>query len=131
MKRLLFAAVLLAFACLPAKAEMSVPEGERVTLQAVMQNYIDRNLVDGAMLELDEATGKVRPLYPTTAHPMIETLGRYYYLCANFRDEQGKEVMVNFFVARDQDNYVIFHTNTGVNEQLEHLIEKNSTVSSN
>ena len=113
-------------ACLPARAETPVSEAEMVSLQAAMQIHIDQNLVDGALLQLDDKTGKVRPLYPAKAHPKIMALGRYYYLCANFRDELGNEVMVNFFAVKDHDRYVIFYTDFDDNKELEHLIEKNS-----
>lgn len=126
-----FAAIAIVLACLPARAEMKTAEGELATLQAAMQSHIDQNLVDGALLHLDEKTGKVRPLYPAKAHPMIMAVGSYYFLCADFRDENGKKVMVNFFAAKDHDRYVIFHTDFNENEALEHLVEKNGKLASN
>lgn len=131
MKRACFAALALVLACLPARAEMNVSEGEFASLQAVMQSHIDQNLVDGALLHLDEKTGKVRPLYPAKAHPMIMAVGDYYYLCADFRDENGEKAMVNFYAAKDRDRYVIFYTDFNENEALEHLIEKNGKLASN
>ncbi len=131
MKRACFAAIALVLACLPVRAEMNVSEGEFATLQAVMQSHIDQNLVDGALLHLDEKTGKVRALYPAKAHPMIMALGQYYYLCSDFRDQDGKKVMVNFYAAKDHDHYVIFHTDFEANEELEHLVEKNGKLASN
>ena len=126
MKSMYFGAAALLFSCLPAEAEAPVPDSELASLQAAMQTHIDQSLVDGALLQLDEKTGKVRPLYPAKAHPMIESLGKYFYLCANFRDEQGTEVMVNFFAAKDHDKYVVFHTTFEENKKLESLIEQNA-----
>ncbi len=126
MKRACTAIAVLMMASLPLRAETPVPEGELASLQAAMQSHIEKTLVDGALLQLDEKTGKVRPLYPAKAHPMIEAVGKYYYLCANFRDEQGKEVMVNFFAANDHGKYVVFHTTFEENEELERLIEENA-----
>jgi DNA-binding LacI/PurR family transcriptional regulator len=131
MKRILIATTMLIFASFPVRADAPVPEGELASLQAAMQSHIDQNLVDGALLHLDEKTGKVRPLYPAKAHPKIMALGKYYYMCANFRDQQGAEVMVNFFAAKTHDRYVIFHTDFDANEELEHLLEKNAAVTNN
>ena len=84
--------------------------GEKAALQATMQQHIDRNLVKGAFLHLDTETGQVRRLYPLRAHPMILRMGEYFVLCSDFRDVAGKSVNVDFYVARDADSYVIFHS---------------------
>lgn len=126
MKRASIGVIAVVLACLPAKAETNLVEGEFATLQAVMQSYIEQSLVDGAMLHLDHKTGKVRELYPAKAHPMIMSLGKYYYLCTDFRDRDGKKVMVNFYAAKDHDRYVIFDTDFDASEELEHLVERNA-----
>ena len=88
----------------------SAPVSEKAALQAAMQQHIDRNLVEGAFLHLDMDTGQVRRLYPVSPHPVILRMGDYFILCSNFRDAAGESVNVDFYVARNADSYVIFHT---------------------
>lgn len=107
-----------------AKAESVVPAAEAIALQAAMQSHIEANLVGGALLYLDAKTGVVGAYYPAKAHPKIMRIGPYYYLCANFRDADGQEVMINFFVAEDDGKFVFFHTLLGEDEALEERIEK-------
>ena len=83
---------------------------EKAALQAAMQQHIDRNLVRGAFLHLDTETGQVRRLYPLKPHPMILRMGEYFVLCADFKDVTGKSVNVDFYLARDADSFVIFHS---------------------
>ncbi len=126
-------AVLLALvlAVSSAKAETEVPAVEAIGLQAAMQSYIEANLVNGSLLHIDESTGAVQSYYPAKAHPKIMQVGRYYYLCANFRDAHGQEVMLNFYVAKDGDRYVFFHTIFGEDEALEERIEQHAAKLTN
>ena len=75
-----------------------------------MQLHIDRNLVDGAVLHLNMETGDVRRLYPMKAHPLILRMGEYFVLCSDFQDAAGKQANVDFYIARDRNTYVVFHT---------------------
>lgn len=123
-----FALVLLAS---PAMSGHPAPEAELVRLQATLQIHIERNLVAGALLQLDEKTGEIRQLYPAKAHPKIIVLGNYFYLCADFRDTDGKDVRINFYAAKDGDKYVIFQTTFEDNEELERLVESQPKLASN
>ena len=131
MKTIISAAFALALLVSPARAETPVSESEFANLQAVLQAHIEKNLVDGALLQLDEKSGAVRELYPATAHPVIMAVGKYFYLCTDFRDAEGQDVMINFYAAKDGDRYVIFHTVFGKNEELEKLVEKQAKLASN
>ncbi|MDX1402238.1 MAG: hypothetical protein R3245_09975 [Kiloniellales bacterium] len=84
--------------------------GEKAALQAAMQRHIDRNLVNGVFLYLDTTNGEVRDLYPSKAHSVILRMGDYFVLCSDFRDKDGKSVNVDFYLARDGDRYVVFHS---------------------
>ena len=128
MKKIFAAALALALLGTAARAESMVSEGEFANLQAVMQTHIERNLVNGALLQLDEATGVFRELFPAAPHPKIMAIGKYYYLCADFRDAEGKDVMVNFLAAKDDDRYVIFHTIFGEDHELEKRIEQQAKI---
>ena len=83
---------------------------EKAGLQAAMLRHIDRQLVDGAYLHLDRATGEARQLYPTKAHPMILTLGDSFVLCSEFKDGSGATANIDFYMARNGSSYVVFET---------------------
>ena len=82
---------------------------ENANLQATMQRYIDRQMVEGVYLYLEDESAEVRALHPVTAHPTILKVGRYYVLCFDFRNDQGKHVNVDFYLARKDASYVVFH----------------------
>ena len=95
------------FLCLPLGSFASTAS-EKASLQAAMQRHIDSALVDGRYLHLDTDTGEVRALRPLAAHPIILRMGEYFVLCADFRAEDGREVNVDFFLARKGRSYVVF-----------------------
>ena len=83
---------------------------EKANLQATMQRYIDQQTVDGVFLYLEARSGKVRTLHPVSAHTRILSVGQYYVLCFDFRDNKGQDVNVDFYLARKNTSYVVFHT---------------------
>ena len=126
MKRIVQAISAVLISCvlgsaLAANAKLSAVE--KASLQAGMQQYIDRGMVDGAFLNLDPATGVVKPLYPATAHPMILKMGQYFVLCSDFRDEKGGAVNVDFYMARRGKSFVVFHLAAAQREQLDKLMK--------
>ncbi len=91
---------------------------ENVNLQATMQRYIDQQTVDGVFLYLEAQSGKVRALHPVTAHPKVLSVGQYYVLCFDFRDDKGQDINVDFYLARKNTSYVVFHTAIDDRKQL-------------
>lgn len=97
--------------------------GDKASLQAAMQKHIDRNLVDGAFLHLDRESGDVRALHPVTAHPMIMRMGDKFVLCFDFRDGKGKSVEIDFYLARKDRSFVVFHTAVQNRQLLKRLMK--------
>lgn len=93
-----------------ASAGQSISLAEKAALQAAMQQHIDRILVDGAFLQLDTASGHVRALHPYKPHPVILRMGEYFVLCSDFRDDKGKTVNVDFYMARRGRSYAVFQS---------------------
>ena len=62
-------------------------------------------------------------LHPYTAHPMILRMGQYYVLCSDFRDDAGKSVNIDFYMARRGKGYVVFQMAVSHREQLEKLMK--------
>ena len=96
---------------------------EKASIQASMQRYVDANLVDGALLHLDPKDGEVKKLHPVTAHPMILTMGEHFVLCFDFRDDAGNKVPVDYYMARKQDDYVVFHSAIADRPLLQRLMK--------
>lgn len=92
-----------------ASAGQRISLTDKTALQAAMQQHIDRNLVDGAYLQLDARSGQVHALHPYKPHPVILKMGAYFVLCSDFRDDKGKTVNVDFYMARRGRSYVVFH----------------------
>ena len=105
-----FAAVLVAGFLLSASALAgpSLSLSTKASLQAAMQRHIDRALVGGVLLHLDDETGQVRPLRPMAAHPEILQMGEFFVLCADFRAANGDKVNVDFFLVPEGKRFVVF-----------------------
>jgi hypothetical protein len=102
--------------------------GDKALLQAGMQKHIEDHLVQGAYLHLDGKSGKVQKLFPDTPHPMILTMGEYFVLCSNFRDAKGKEINVDFYMARKGSGYMVFKAAVEDRDSLKRLM-RNGMVS--
>ena len=102
---------------------------EKANLQAAMQRYIDRQMVEGVYLYIESQSGEVRALHPVTAHPAILSMGPYYVLCFDFRDDRGKDVNVDFYLARKDTSYVVFHAAVDARTVLNRLIQGGQVVS--
>ncbi|MGI9485268.1 MAG: hypothetical protein ACR2RF_05175 [Geminicoccaceae bacterium] len=112
---------LLASASMSADAEGAV---DKTRLQAAMQQYIQRHVIDGAILHFDAETGEVRPLYPTKAHPMVIAMGDYFILCTDLRDKKGGELPLDLYMARKGRSYVVFHSEINNRTPLQRLLRK-------
>ncbi|UUX48491.1 hypothetical protein NUH88_13850 [Nisaea acidiphila] len=127
-----FSAFFLAFILFAAVTHSSGPAtaltlSEKASIQAAMQRHVDGSLVDGAILYLNPKDGEVHKLHPVTAHPMILSMGAHYVLCFDFRDDTGKEVPIDYYMARTSNDYVVFHTAIADRGLLQRLM-KDGTV---
>ena len=59
-----------------------------------------------------------------TAHPIILKMGEYFVLCADFRDEKGNSVSIDFYLAQQDQSYIVFHSAVDDREQLMALMNK-------
>ena len=91
-------------------ADQATETVDKARLQAAMQRHLDRQLVDGAILHLDLQTGEVEHLYPTQAHPMIMTLGNYFVMCSDLKDESGQSYPIDLYMAQVGNRFVVFRT---------------------
>jgi len=123
-------AMLAAAVLFAAPQAWSTRLAEKAGLQAAMQRHIDRQLVGGAFLHLDLKTGEVQKLHPVKTHPTILRLGEHYVLCFEFRDDKGKDVEIDFYLARKANSYVVFHTAVSSRHLLKRLMAAGRVVHS-
>lgn len=97
---------------------------DKANLQVAMQQHIERHLVDGAYLRLEPETGEVVPLYPDMAHTVIMEMGEHFVLCYDFRDGEGSAVNVDFYLARADTSFVVFHTSIEDRSTLKRLMKE-------
>jgi len=124
IRQFLAGAVLALLIAPGVHAGQAIGLDQKASLQAAMQQHINRNLVNDAYLQLNMETGEVRPLHPVTAHPIILKMGEYFVLCADFRDEKGNSVNVDFYLARQDQSYVVFHSAVDERDQLMALMKQ-------
>jgi len=117
--RALAVAALLAVGSTPA---WSLDLSTKAGLQAAMETYVEQQMVDGKFLYLDKQNGQAKTLHPVTAHPMVFTMGANYVLCFDFRDDQGKDVNLDLYMARKGNSFVVFNTEVADHQMLEKFI---------
>ena len=103
--------IIAALACgvlMTTAAAADLPIAKKIELQAAMQRYIDAHLIDGAIIRVDPDTGALRRYTPAGPHPNIVEVGKFFVLCADFRDENGKVVNFDFFLAPGKHGPVVF-----------------------
>lgn len=110
MRLMILVLGLLSITSMTTKAEGTV---DKAKLQAAMQQHIQRNLVNGAILQLDINTGDVRQLYPTQAHPMVIAMGDNFVLCTDLRDKAGNAMPLDLYMAPSGRSFTVFHTEIG------------------
>ena len=120
LTRLLFLTIAIFSGPLQAKLSLT----EKVLLQSAMQQHVERSTVDGAFLHLNADSGEVRALQQEESHPMIIRMGKYFVLCASFRDEKGEHVNVDFYLAPQDKAYVVFQSLVEDREILLRLMKK-------
>ena len=123
MKRIIFAISFgLVLSANAIAANEKLKPSDKVALQAAMFQHIDSQLVNGAFLRLNARDGRADALAPTKAHPMILRMGEHFVLCSDFKSPDGKEVNIDFYMARSGSKYVVFHTEIDNRKPLEALM---------
>ena len=79
-------------------------------LQIAMQQHIEQEKIDGAILNINFDTGEVERLFPVEAHPMVIELANGYVLCADLAREDGTTVPLDVYMVPDGGDLIIFDT---------------------
>ncbi|MEZ5933633.1 MAG: hypothetical protein R3F54_17105 [Alphaproteobacteria bacterium] len=118
--------IIAVFALLIAASSGASAQGtvDKARLQAAMQQHIQRQMVNGAILHFDPESGEVKPLYPTQAHPMVIAMGDHFVLCTDLRDQAGKALPLDLYMASSGRSYVVFHSEIDNRAPLQKLLKK-------
>jgi hypothetical protein len=97
---------------------------QKAALQAAMQQHIERNLVDGALLRLDPADGTIERLFPTKTHPLVLEADGYFVLCVDLIGADGGVRLADFYIAPGDASYVVFKTEVDDRTLLHRLMNE-------
>ncbi len=95
---LLLALSLLTVAIAFAGDDPSIKGHLRTDIQTAMQSFIDHQMVDGVYSHYDAVDGKLLRLKEANLHSGIVKKGDFYVSCADFTDQQGRSIDVDFLV---------------------------------
>jgi hypothetical protein len=91
---------------LPAYAanDPSIKGALRDNIKANMMTFIEDRMVDDTYIIYDAVEGRIMKLKYDKLHDGIIKKGDYYVSCADFHDENGKKVDLDFLVIQDGDH---------------------------
>ncbi len=89
-----------------AADDPSIKGDLRSNIQQSMQSYIDQQSIDGDMYVYDAKKGKLLKLQLTKLHDGIVKKGDFYVSCADFHDQKGRKIDVDFMVRTSGDRFV-------------------------
>ena len=75
----------------------------RTGLQAAMNTYVESQMVDDVVRHYDPVEGRLLRLKFERLHSGIVHKGDFYVSCADFVDQEGREIDVDFLVLPDGD----------------------------
>lgn len=78
----------------------------RSNIQASMNDFITGQSVDDTMLVYDAVDGKLLELSLDNLHSGIVKKGDFYVSCADFIDQDGREIDIDFMVREKNDTLI-------------------------
>ena len=78
----------------------------RSNIHYSMNQYISQQSVDGKLYVYDPVDGKLLKLQLEALHDGIVKKGDFYVSCADFKDQNGRKIDIDFLV-RKKDNMLI------------------------
>ncbi len=70
----------------------------RTDIQSAMQGYIDHQTIDGVYRLYDPVDGRLLHLENANLHAGIVKKGEFYVSCADFTDQGGRKIDIDFLV---------------------------------
>jgi len=78
----------------------------RTNVQQSMNDFINNQTIDGSMYVYDSVKGGLLKLKLDKLHDGIVKKGDFYVSCADFKDQNGKKVDVDFMVRPSGDKLI-------------------------
>ncbi len=100
------AALLLASPAAHAGNDPSIKGDLRKNIQATMDSWVDEQTVDGTVRLYDPVVGRLLELKFEELHDGIVKKGDFYVSCADFADQDGRKIDVDFLVLPDGDELI-------------------------
>jgi hypothetical protein len=100
-------------------AEIQEPEAAtlenkvRVALQGVLRAHIQAETDNGLYYFRDQVSGDAYMLRLKKLHPVIFKQKETYLLCADFVDDDGKAVLVDYFIERQKGQFMVVNSVPG------------------
>ncbi len=89
-----------------AANDASIKGDLRSNIQHSMQSYIDQKTIDDAFYVYDSVKGRLLKLELDELHDGIVKKGDFYVSCADFKDQHGRKIDVDFMVRSSGDHFV-------------------------
>ncbi len=100
------AALLLAAPAAQAGNDPSIEGDLRKNIQAAMDSWVGEQTVDGTVRLYDPVEGRLLELKFEELHDGIVKKGDFYVSCADFADQDGRKIDVDFLVLPDGDELI-------------------------
>jgi len=98
--------------------DASIKGDLRSNIQYAMGQYIKQNTINGKMYIYDPVKGNLLKLAFDKLHTGIVKKGSFYVSCADFKDQQGRKIDIDFMVIPDD-------TSLTITQALVHSIDGN------
>ena len=85
----------------PAADDSSIKGSLRENIKASMMSHIKGNMIDDTYVLYDAVAGRLMKLKLDKLHDGIVKKGDFYVSCADFYDNNGKKIDVDFLVLKD------------------------------
>jgi len=89
-----------------AADDPSIKGDLRGNIQQAMQQFIQQQTISHAMYLYDAVDGALLKLTLDKLHEGIVKKGDFYVSCADFKDQKGRKIDVDFLVRSDNDTFV-------------------------
>ena len=85
-----------------AADDPSIQGDLRKGIHSAMNDYVEKQSVDGRVLLYDPVEGKLLRMKFESLHDGIVKKGDFYVSCADFADQDGRKLDLDFLVIKDE-----------------------------
>lgn len=100
----------------------------RTQLQAALQRNLSRTMIEGALPNLDLATGELTRYYPTENHELILKMADVYVMCATLVTAEGREATVDYYMTRNTSGFGVIRTEINNRAPLKALMDAGKAI---